>query len=89
VVQGGATVAGWELSITVLVQSVVEDTAQNSVDDYIAPTGSSSIPAAVVADQDLDGAVHFAVVVEMDRYGEFTFNEIRYIGARLVVEVTA
>ena len=89
VTQGGATAATWEMAIIVLVQAVVEDTAQDAVDDYISPTGSSSVPAAIVADQDLNGTVAYAVVTEMDRYGEFTFNEVRYIGARFLVEVTA
>lgn len=89
VTQGGATVASWEMAVIVLVQAVVEDTAQDAVDDYISPTGTSSVPAAIAADQDLGGTVAYAVVTEMDRYGEFTFNEVRYIGARFLVEVTA
>lgn len=89
VAQGGATVASWEMAITVLVQAAVEATAQDAVDDYISPTGTSSVPAAIAADQDLGGTVAYAVVTEMDRYGEFTFNDIRYIGARFIVEVTA
>lgn len=89
VVQGSATVAGWDMSIVVLAQSVIDDTAQNSIDDYIAPTGASSIPAALVSDQTLGSVVDYAVVVEMDQYGRFTFNSIEFIGARLLVEVTA
>lgn len=75
--------------ITLLISDVVDDMAQDTLDAYLAGSGSSSIKTAVEADETLGGVAHFAVVTQVNSYGLLEWAGVSYLGAELLVEVVA
>lgn len=75
--------------IYLLVEQNVEDLDQRALDDYLDGSGSKSIIAAIDGDGSLGGAAHFTRVVGVADYGEITWAGVQYLGAEILVEVTA
>ena len=63
--------------------------SQETLDAYLAPTGSSSIKQAVESDTSLGGACDSVRVVEADNYGVYNINNINYLGVEFEVEIIA
>jgi len=63
--------------------------SQETLDSYLASSGSSSIKAQVESDQTLGGSAQSCRVVEADNYGVYTVNNIDYLGVEFGVEVIA
>lgn len=75
--------------ITVLVGRVSERAAQNTLDAYCAPTGSSSIKSAIESNRTLSGLAFDTVVSDMRNYGSVTIGENTYLTAEFDCAVQA
>jgi hypothetical protein len=76
-----------DLAFRVLVLVGVQDDAgaQGKLDAYLAGSGASSIKAAVEADPDLGGTVHYVTVEGASDYGLHDFGGTSYFGAAFTV----
>lgn len=74
------------LNVLVLVSRSDDRSAQARLDDYISPTGTYSVKAAVDADPTLDGAVGSATVVGWGDPAEFEVGGVSYVGVEFTVE---
>jgi hypothetical protein len=81
-VQGGADRYDAFEVIVVGAARANQRNAQATLDPYLASSGSSSIQAALEADQRLGGVVDFAVFDGWTSYGGLEIGDIEYIGAR-------
>ncbi len=72
--------------VLVLVNPVVDRAAQNKLDDFMDPESSTSVKAAIEADQTLNGTVDFAVVRRVRNSGLVNYFGVDYLGAEFVVE---
>lgn len=62
--------------------------AQDQLDEYLAPTGTQSIRAAVQADTTLGGNVSLAVVTGWRDYGGKEVGGVEFLGAVVDLEIT-
>ena len=79
----------YTIPIFLYVSRVDAQDSQETLDAYLAPTGSSSIKQAVESDTSLGGACDSVRVVEADNYGVYNINNINYIGVEFEVEIIA
>ena len=63
--------------------------AQDTLDGFLASSGSSSVKTQIESDVTLGGVANSARVVEADNYGVYTINNIDYLGCEFTVEVIA
>lgn len=78
----------WDFDLHVLTPSGDDDVAQDLLDEYIAPTGTRSIPAIIHANQALGLSGVQAVVRRLTNYGfRFEAVQIPHIGATLRAQV--
>jgi len=75
--------------VSVFVGRVSERVAQNTLDAYCAPTGSSSIKSAIESDRTLQGRAFDLVVSDMRNYGSVTIAENTYLTAEFDCAVQA
>ena len=75
-----------EFGVLVLVSRAADRSAQARLNDYISPTGTYSVKAAVDADPTLDGAVGSATVIGWADPSEFEVGGISYVGVEFTVE---
>lgn len=75
--------------VSVFVGRVSERVAQNTLDAYCAPTGSSSIKNAIESDRTLQGRAFDLVVSDMRNYGSVTIAENTYLTAEFDCAVQA
>jgi hypothetical protein len=71
----------YNFTISVVVGRAEERTAQNLLDAYCSPTGSSSIKLAVESDKTLQGNAYDLRLTNMRNYGSTTLNETNYLAA--------
>tara|TARA_R100000781_G_scaffold114087_1_gene84036 strand:- start:573 stop:980 length:408 start_codon:yes stop_codon:yes gene_type:complete len=79
----------YNIPIFLYVSRVDAQDSQETLDSYLASSGSSSIKAQVESDQTLGGSAQSCRVVEADNYGVYTVNNIDYLGVEFGVEVIA
>ena len=79
----------YNFTITLVVGRVSERTAQNNLDAYCSPTGSSSIRVAIESDKTLGGIVFDTIVTGMRNYGSVTIGENTYLAAEFDIAVQA
>lgn len=79
----------YNYTITLVVGRVSERTAQNNLDAYCSPTGSSSIRVAIESDKTLGGIVFDTIVTGMRNYGSVTIGENTYLAAEFDIAVQA
>ena len=79
----------YNFTITLVVGRVSERTAQNNLDAYCSPSGSSSIRVAIEADKTLGGVVFDTIVTGMRNYGSVTIGENTYLAAEFDIAVQA
>lgn len=60
---------------------------QALLDGYLAPTGVTSIPAAIEADKTLAGACKTLIVERAHSYGMWTVGGVDYYGAHLDIRI--
>jgi uncharacterized membrane protein len=75
--------------VTVFVPLVSDAHAQPALDAYLAPSGTSSIKAAIEADPSLGGVAHFARVVSAEEDRTIEYGGVVYVAVDWIVEVTA
>jgi hypothetical protein len=92
----GITVDGtFTVNLRVLLcisDAAPDEKVQRALDAYLgigAGTTASSIPAAIMADPSLGGAVHFCEPISISTYGRITYNGVGYFGARLDCQIGA
>ena len=81
----GAADARYSFEVLLLVASADQDQAWADLKPYLAPTGSSSVKAAV--DGTVGGNADWARVVQVSKAGQVTFQRHSYWGATFQVEV--
>ena len=83
-----STVATWTMRVYIIVGTVSDRSAQTMLDAFLAPTGGSSVPAAINSDPTLGGVVEYAVPTAAQRYGELQYAGIAYLGCEILVDVS-
>lgn len=84
------TLSRYSFIVLVIVGRADERTAQDRLDAYCTPTGSSSVPAALESDPTLNGAAFDLEVTEMRNYRQLALSDgITYLAAEFVVSVIA
>jgi hypothetical protein len=79
----------YSFTITLVVGMADSRTAQNKLDDYCSPTGSSSIKSAIESNKTLSGKVFDLIVTDMRNYGSTTIGETTYLAAEFTCVVQA
>lgn len=82
-------VSEYEFTILVVVGRVSERIAQDTLDSYCNPSGSTSVPVAVESSPTLGGQAFDCRVVEMRNYQQLAIGEVTYLAAEFVVQVIA
>ena len=85
------------LTINLNVLMIISDAAPNekvqrALDAYLGIGGgttSASIPAALMADTSLGGAVQWAIPMQVTAYNRIEYAGVDYFGARLAVQIGA
>jgi len=79
----------YAFTILVIVGRVNERTAQDALDGYCDPTGTTSVKAAMLADRTLGGTAKDSRVTEMRNYQGLVIGDATYLAAEFVVQVIA
>ena len=77
----------YEIPLYLYVSRVDAELSQDSLDEFLAGSGTSSIKQAIEGDTTLGGVVSSARVVEASNYGVYTINSIDYLGVEFSVEI--
>ena len=77
----------YEIPLYLYVSRVDAELSQDSLDEFLAGSGSSTIKQAIEGDSTLGGVVSSARVVEASNYGVYTINSIDYLGVEFSVEI--
>lgn len=79
----------YSIPVFLYVSRVDAQDAQDTLDAFLASSGSSSVKTQIESDVTLGGVANSARVVEADNYGVYTINNIDYLGCEFTVEVIA
>ena len=79
----------YEIPVFLYVSRVDAQDSQESLDAYLASTGSESVKAQVESDVTLGGSANSCRVIEANEVGVYTINNIDYLGVEFTVEVIA
>ena len=79
----------YEIPVFVYVSRVDAQDSQETLDSYLASTGSSSIKTKIESDVTLGGSANSCRVIEAKEVGVYTINNIDYLGVEFIVEVIA
>ena len=79
----------YEIPIFLYVSRVDAQDTQETLDSFLASTGSNSVKVAVESDITLGGVAQSVRVIEADNYGVYTINNLDYLGVEFTVEVIA
>lgn len=79
----------YNFTITVVVGLASERSAQNALDAYCTPSGSSSIRGAIELDRTLSGKAFDCVVSGMRNYGSISLGDNTYLAAEFDLVVQA
>lgn len=77
----------YEIPVFVYVSRVDAQDSQETLDSYLASTGSSSIKTKIESDVTLGGSANSCRVIEAKEVGVYTINNIDYLGVEFIVEV--
>jgi len=77
----------YTMVVTVVVSRADGRSAQNALDAYIAPTGSTSVKAAIEADRTLGGKVQTCRVTSVTNYQLDDTLEVPFLAVDFTVEV--
>ncbi|QDP46752.1 MAG: hypothetical protein Tp156SUR915002_42 [Prokaryotic dsDNA virus sp.] len=79
----------YEIPVFIYVSRVDAQDSQETLDSFLASTGSSSIKAKIESDTTLGGACQSLRVVEAKDVGVYNVNNIDYLGVEFMIEVIA
>ena len=79
----------YTIPVFLYVSRVDAQDAQDTLDGFLASSGSSSVKTQIESDVTLGGVANSARVVEADNYGVYSINNIDYLGCEFTVEVIA
>ena len=79
----------YRFTVVVVVGRVAERSAQNNLDAYLAPSGSTSIKAAIEADRTLGGKAQTLRVTEAQGGQPAVVGDVTYLTATFTVAVYA
>tara|TARA_A100001515_G_scaffold68403_1_gene54419 strand:- start:379 stop:786 length:408 start_codon:yes stop_codon:yes gene_type:complete len=79
----------YSIPVFLYVSRVDAQDAQDTLDAFLASSGSSSVKTQIESDSTLGGVANSARVVEADNYGVYSINNIDYLGCEFTVEVIA
>ena len=79
----------YSIPVFLYVSRVDAQDSQDTLDAFLASSGSSSVKAQVESDITLGGQAQSVRVVEADNYGVYTINNIDYLGVEFMIEVIA
>ncbi len=79
----------YSFTVTVIVSRADARNAQNLLDVYCAPTGTSSIKTAIELDRSLGSKANDLRVTGLSNYGNLTIGETNYFAAEFAVTVYA
>ena len=79
----------YSIPVFLYVSRINAQDSQDTLDAFLASTGSSSVKAQVESDITLGGEAQSVRVVEADNYGVYTINNIDYLGCEFTIEVIA
>ena len=79
----------YTIPVFLYVSRVDAQDSQDTLDAFLASSGSSSVKAQVESDITLGGEAQSVRVVEADNYGVYTINNIDYLGCEFTIEVIA
>lgn len=74
-------------SVLLLVSKASERAGQDQLDGYLAPTGASSVKAALEGDNTLGGVSQWVAVSSARNYGYRTVGDTEYLGCELAIDV--
>lgn len=77
----------YTFTVLVIAQRMSERNAQNLLDGYCNPTGSTSVKTAIEADSTLGGKAFDLRVTEMSNYQALTIGDTQYLAATFSVTV--
>jgi len=78
----------WQIPVRLYAARWDAQTAQETIDQYVAATGSQSIRAALEDGTSTpSSAWHFVKVVDCRDFGAYRIADVDYIGCELLVEV--
>jgi hypothetical protein len=77
----------YTMTVTLIVARADARSAQTQLDAYVAPSGSSSVKAAIEGDRTLGGKVDTCRVTTVTNYAMTDTLEIPYLGLDFTVEV--
>jgi hypothetical protein len=81
--------ATYTFTVMVIVGRASERSAQTTLDQYVAQTGSTSVKAAIEVDKTLGGKAFDTRVTNMRSYGSTTQGDVLYLAAEFTVLVYA
>ena len=79
----------YTIPVFLYVSRVDAQDAQDTLDAFLASSGSSSVKTQIESDSTLGGVANSARVVEADNYVVYSINNIDYLGCEFTVEVIA
>ena len=79
----------YSIPVFLYVSRIDAQDSQDTLDAFLASSGSSSVKAQVESDITLGGQAQSVRVVEADNYGVYTINNIDYLGVEFMIEVIA
>lgn len=79
----------YSFNVTAIVSRADARNAQNLLDVYCAPTGTSSIKTAIELDRSLGSKANDLRVTSLSNYGNLTIGETNYLAAEFAVTVYA
>lgn len=79
----------YQFTILVIAGRVAERTAQNRLEAYLNPSGTSSIKTAIQGDRTLGGKAQTLRVTEVTSFGSINVGDVTYLAANLTVVVYA
>ena len=79
----------YNIPVFLYVSRIDAQDSQDTLDAFLASSGSSSVKAQVESEITLGGQAQSVRVVEADNYGVYTINNIDYLGVEFMIEVIA
>ena len=77
----------YEIPVLVVVSRVDAQDSQDTLDGFLANTGSNSVKTAIESDVTLGGIVSTTRVVEARDYGVYNMNNTDYLACNFIVEI--
>ena len=79
----------WTFTVQAIVSAAVDQNGQQQLDEYLAPTGSTSVRAALETDRTLAGVVQNLVVTRVSGYVLYADAQPPALGCEWTVDVWA